>query len=50
MPSGYLINESASWTVIVVGEIAGYPNSSNMALGMRLKLAPRSHRAFLFFW
>jgi hypothetical protein len=25
MPSGYLINESASWTVIVVGEIAGYP-------------------------
>jgi hypothetical protein len=37
MPSGYLIDESASWTVIVVGEMAGYPNSSNMALGMRLK-------------
>jgi hypothetical protein len=46
MPSGYLIDELASWIVIVVGEIAGYPNTSNMALGIRLTLAPRSQRAF----
>jgi hypothetical protein len=41
-----LIDESTSWIVIIVGEIARYPNSSNMALGMRLTLAPRSQRAF----
>jgi hypothetical protein len=50
MPFGYLIDESASWIFIVVGEIGGYPNSSNMALGMRLTLDPRSQRAFLIFW
>jgi hypothetical protein len=33
MPSGHLIDESASWIVIVVGEVAGYPNSSKHGFG-----------------
>jgi hypothetical protein len=50
MPYGYLIDESTSWIVIVVGEIFEYPNYSNMALGMRLTLTTRSQRAFLISW
>ncbi|GJY69153.1 hypothetical protein Tco_0472135 [Tanacetum coccineum] len=44
--TGYLIDQSASWILILVGLSLGIPNRQKRECGMRFILAPKPARAF----